>query len=73
MRLCLLTFISILLCSTLQASKWTDYGNFDVSWYNTQDKEFSLYTEAEVAGISYLINEGYTDFSKLIVILEKSV
>lgn len=73
MRLCLLTFISILLCSTLQASKWSDYGNFDVSWYNTQDKEFSLYTEAEVAGISYLINEGYTDFSNITINLENDI
>lgn len=48
---------------TLPEENWSDAGNYNISWYNKSQTEFNISTNKELAGMAYLINNGYTDFS----------
>lgn len=39
---------------------WTSPGNYDTSWYDASQSEFSLSTPAQLAGLAYLVNQGNT-------------
>lgn len=41
---------------------WQKSGNYSISWYNKNAKEYTLSTNKELAGMAYLINNGYTEF-----------
>ena len=42
--------------------KWSDGGNYSYSWYKKDLEEYTISTNKELAGMAYLINNGYTDF-----------
>ena len=50
------------LSGALNEGKWTDEGNYDISWYNETDTEFVLYTAEELAGLSSLLKNDICDF-----------
>ncbi len=35
---------------------WTDEGNYDIDWYNTEDKVFTLNNPTELAGFAYILS-----------------
>jgi uncharacterized repeat protein (TIGR02543 family) len=37
---------------------WTDASNYDTSWYNTTDTDFTVSTAAQLAGLAVLVNGG---------------
>lgn len=39
-------------------------GHYDISWYKPSQSEFVLTTPQQLAGMAYLVNQGYTDFAK---------
>ena len=40
--------------------KWSDWGNYDVSWFKGDEGTYTLYTAEELAGFAYLVNvNGY--------------
>lgn len=41
---------------------WGKSGNYSISWYNKNKTEFTISTNKELAGMAYLINNGYTTF-----------
>ena len=41
-------------------TKWTDEGNYDISWYSADATEFTISTAQELAGLAYLVNNGST-------------
>ena len=41
-------------------SSWAD--SYDISWYNKNNDTFILSTNQELAGLAYLVNNGYTTF-----------
>lgn len=41
---------------------WQKSENIDFSWYNKNKTEFTLATNKELAGMAYLVNNGYTEF-----------
>lgn len=41
-------------------SSWAD--SYDVSWYNKNNDVFIISTNQELAGLAYLVNNGYTTF-----------
>lgn len=45
---------------------WTDNGNYDISWYNDTDSEFTLSDAADLAGLAVLVNGGNTFAGKTI-------
>ena len=45
-------------CILCRMDMWD--GSADVSWYNTTDKEFSLSSAEQLAGLAQLVNEGNT-------------
>lgn len=44
------------------SEKWSDAGNYSYSWYKKDLEEYTISTNIELAGMAYLINNGYTDF-----------
>ncbi len=44
------------------AGDWSTNGNYNINWYNKNQTEFTLTTNKELAGMAYLVNNGYTDF-----------
>ena len=45
------------------SEKWDASGNYSITWYNKNKSEFTLTTDKELAGLAYLVNNGYSDFS----------
>ena len=43
--------------------KWAVSGNYTISWYNKNQSEFTISTNRELAGLAYLVNNGYSDFT----------
>lgn len=57
--------VSILLLTVSMnctASSWMEYGNYDISWFSTNQKEFSFKDPKQIAGIAYLVNQHISDF-----------
>lgn len=46
--------------STPYDESWSD--NYDISWFNKNKDVFVLSTSQELAGVAYLVNNGYTTF-----------
>ena len=46
----------------LKAFTWLSSGQYDISWYNNSESEFTISTPKQFAGIAYLVNNGYTTF-----------
>lgn len=47
---------------TLPEESWGDFGNYDFSWYNKNQTEFTISTNKELAGMAYLVNNQYANF-----------
>ena len=45
------------------ADKWGVSGNYDIKWYNKNLSTFEIATNRELAGLAYLVNNGYSDFT----------
>ena len=52
---------------------WSSSGNYDISWYNKNQTEFTLTTARELAGMAYLVNNGYTNFYGTTIKLEDDI
>lgn len=55
------------------ADSWDKSGNYNISWYKKNDKEFRLSSASEFAGLAYLINNKYDDFSGKSIILSDDI
>lgn len=44
---------------TTSSDNWANSGNYSISWYNKNQTEFTLTTNKELAGLAYLLNNGY--------------
>lgn len=42
--------------------KWTDMGNYSIDWYDKNAKKIVISTNKQLAGLAYLVNNGYDDF-----------
>ena len=47
---------------------WTSEGNYDISWYDESQNEFSLSTPAQLAGLAYLVNSGHNFLEKTVTL-----
>lgn len=57
--------IFLLLGHTIKASSWSfwnDAGNYSISWYTT-DPNIYISSPSELAGVAYLVNNNFTNFS----------
>lgn len=41
---------------------WSSPGNYSYAWFNNSTQVFTITTEKELAGLAYLVNNGYSDF-----------
>lgn len=69
------TILLILCCKTSSASTWLDHGNYSLTWYSNSSKadEFTISSEKELAGLAYIVNNGYSNFSNKTIKLEKDL
>ena len=44
--------------NAVSANSWLADGNYDISWYDETKDEFSLFSPAQLAGLSYLVRAG---------------
>lgn len=42
---------------------WADRGSYSISWYDKNQTSFDISTPQELAGIAYLVNNNFADFS----------
>ena len=49
--------------ANVPVDKWTDEGNYDISWYNAEATEFTISTPAQFAGVAYLVNTNTDTFA----------
>lgn len=47
---------------------WTSEGNYDASWYDESQTEFTLSTPAQLAGLAYLVKTGTTFEGKMVTL-----
>lgn len=69
-------FIFILMVMIYQstfADSWTDRGNYSISWFDKSKKSFFINTPAELAGVAYLVNNGYTTFKDVTLVLGEDI
>ena len=52
---------------------WGKSGNYTISWYNKNQSEFTLSSNKELAGMAYLINNGYTEFKDCTIKLANDI
>ena len=52
----------VLATLSIKASTWLTMGNYDISWYNNSDSEFTISTPRSLAGLAYIVNNGYSTF-----------
>lgn len=52
---------------------WGKSGNYSISWYNKNKTEFTISTNKELAGMAYLINNGYTTFENCTIKLANDI
>lgn len=48
-----------------------DAGNYDISWYNPEETEITLINARQLAGVAYLVNNGYDSFKNKTIKLTK--
>ena len=53
--------------------KWSDKGNYSISWYNKDLNEYTISTNKELAGMAYLVNNGYTNFDGKTIKLSEDI
>ena len=46
-----------------QNATWADNGAYSITWYNKNQSTFNISTPQELAGIAYLVNNNFADFS----------
>lgn len=52
-------FISV--CSA-NGAKWSDFGAYDISWYEKGQSDYYISTPEELAGVAYLVNNNFSSF-----------
>lgn len=55
-------FVSVLFIFEAKAESWDDLNNYDISWYTT-DADLYISKPSELAGLAYLINNNFCDFT----------
>lgn len=69
-------FITIVLLalfnSSIKAESWSDAGNYNISWY-TADPNIYISSATELAGVAYLVNNNFTDFSNQTIHLKSDI
>ena len=57
----------------LYAQTWQSQGNYDISWYRNSDVEFTISSAKEIAGLAYLVNNGYANFTNKVIKLSEDI
>lgn len=71
-KILLLLFI-LCINENLNADSWSDSGNYTISWYSKTKSEFYISTAQELAGVAYLVNNGYTKFQNQSIKLSNDI
>ena len=70
MRNVLLSTILLLLSANSMAESWQERGNCSIGWYDAKAERLVISTAEELAGLAYLVNNGYDDFEDKTLVLE---
>lgn len=49
------------------ADNWLSGGNYSITWFSNTQSEFTITTNKELAGVAYLVNNGYTTFKNITI------
>lgn len=63
----------IVYTGTIPTDDWCNSGNYSISWYNKNNSEYTISTNKELAGMVYLINNGYTEFENKVIKLDGDI
>lgn len=55
------------------AAKWNESGHYSITWYNKSQSNFKIKSAAELAGVAYLLNNGYTNFEGKTITLSSDI
>lgn len=55
------------------SDNWTSSGNYSISWYNNSKSEYHISTSKELAGLAYLVNNGYTTFNGKVIKIDADI
>lgn len=55
------------------SDSWTSSGNYSISWFDNSKSELHISNAKELAGLAYLVNNGYSDFSGKTVKLDADI
>lgn len=73
MRNVLLSTILLLLSANSMAESWQERGNYSIGWYDAKAERLVISTAEELAGLAYLVNNGYDDFEDKTLVLEADI
>ena len=55
------------------SDNWTSSGNYSISWFDNSKNVLHISNAKELAGLAYLVNNGYSDFSGKTVKLDADI
>ena len=73
MRDALTITIFLLLSANSMAETWQERGNYSIDWYDAGAKQLTITTAEELAGLAYLVNNGYDDFNDKTLVLSADI
>ena len=63
----------LLLSASGMAETWQERGNYSIRWYDAGAKQLTITTAEELAGLAYLVNNGYDDFNDKTLVLSADI
>lgn len=73
MKTKLLLFFFLLNFTLAFSNDWQTSGNYSISWYNKNESSFIIKTNKELAGVAYLVNNGFTTFKNKTIIINDDI
>ena len=67
------TTFFLLLSASGMAETWQERGNYSIRWYDAGAKQLTITTAEELAGLAYLVNNGYDDFNDKTLVLSADI
>lgn len=55
------------------SSSWQKAGNYDISWFTNNQTEYTISTNKQLAGMAYIITNGYSDFKGTTIYLANDI
>lgn len=73
LRAAVIVMMALQSLTSFAVYKWSDRGCYDITWYNASAQSYVISNAKQLAGVAYLVNNGYTTFAGKTITLAGNV